>query len=171
MLMRILADNPGQTFTRNMDQKFADTMKDLLRNGRDLSVMQMLMESLNTFESTKAWDEGLKPVIDMWKKEKEKAQKGVSASLTDSLLDRVALFLTTFSGLATTTALRPASRKCAAFRVTAECEPPLPELLRTSTPESQTAEPRRVGEPPGGSPNLGQAPPASRYQHTSWRGS
>ncbi|KAK8110093.1 hypothetical protein PG999_008230 [Apiospora kogelbergensis] len=76
MLMRILADNPGQTFTRNMDQKFADTMKDLLRNGRDLSVMQMLMESLNTFETTKAWDEGLKTVIDMWKKEKEKAQKG-----------------------------------------------------------------------------------------------
>ena len=84
MLMRILADNPGQTFTRNMDQKFADTMKDLLRNGRDLSVMQMLMESLNTFETTKAWDEGLKTVIDMWKKEKEKAQKGVRAPWTDS---------------------------------------------------------------------------------------
>ncbi|KAK8067841.1 hypothetical protein PG996_006953 [Apiospora saccharicola] len=76
MLMRILADNPGQTFTRNMDQKFADTMKELLRNGRDPSVLQMLMESLNTFESTKSWDEGLKTVIDMWKKEKDKASKG-----------------------------------------------------------------------------------------------
>lgn len=76
--MRILADNPGQTFTRNMDQKFADTMKELLRSGRDPSVLQMLMESLNTFESTKAWDEGLKIVIDMWKKEKEKASRGVS---------------------------------------------------------------------------------------------
>lgn len=38
MLMRILADNPGATFTRNFDQKFVDTVKKLLREGRDPSV-------------------------------------------------------------------------------------------------------------------------------------
>ncbi|KAK7946473.1 uncharacterized protein PG986_010794 [Apiospora aurea] len=76
MVMRILVDNPGEVFTRNMDQKFADTVKELLRNGRDPSVMQMLMESLNTFESTRSWDEGMKPLIDMWRREKEKASKG-----------------------------------------------------------------------------------------------
>ncbi|KAK6085447.1 GAT domain-containing protein [Seiridium cupressi] len=76
MLMRILADNPGPTFTRNMDQKFADTMKEALKSHRDPSVLQMLMETLNAFENTKVYDEGLATVIEMWRKEKEKAKKG-----------------------------------------------------------------------------------------------
>ncbi|KAI1392193.1 uncharacterized protein F4822DRAFT_118809 [Hypoxylon trugodes] len=75
MLIRILADNPGQTFTRNVDQKFADTAKELLRHVRDPSVRQMMMETLDSFENTKAYDEGLSIIIDMWKKEKERAQK------------------------------------------------------------------------------------------------
>ncbi|KAI5867702.1 hypothetical protein GGS23DRAFT_592987 [Durotheca rogersii] len=75
MLTRILADNPGQTFTRNIDQKFTDTTKDLLKNARDPSVRQMMMETLEAFEATKAYDEGLTLIIDMWKKEKEKIQK------------------------------------------------------------------------------------------------
>lgn len=75
MLTRILADNPGATFTRNLDVKFADALKDLLRNGRDLSVRQMLMETLDSFQHQKGWDEGLAPVLEMWKKEKEKAYK------------------------------------------------------------------------------------------------
>lgn len=75
MLTRILADNPGQTFTRNLDAKFTETMRDLLRNGIDLSVRQMLMETLDTFEQQKGWDEGLGLVIEMWRKEKEKAYK------------------------------------------------------------------------------------------------
>lgn len=73
MLTRILSDNPGQTFTRNFGSKFVDTLRELLRNGRDLSVRQMLMETLDQFESQKSWDEGLAGVIEMWKKEKEKA--------------------------------------------------------------------------------------------------
>ena len=83
MLMRILADNPGQTFTRNIDQKFVDTAKELLKTGRDLSVRQMLMETLDSFAATKAYDEGLSLINEMWKKEKEKAYKaygGVSDS-------------------------------------------------------------------------------------------
>lgn len=75
MLVRILADNPGPTFTRNLDAKFTDTARELLRNGRDARVRQMLMETLSAFEATKFYDDGLTPLIEMWKKEKEKAQK------------------------------------------------------------------------------------------------
>ncbi|KAK5656514.1 hypothetical protein OQA88_4491 [Cercophora sp. LCS_1] len=75
MLIRILSDNPGATFTRNLDKKFVDVTKELLRSGRDPSVRQMLMETLDTFENTKGYDEGLGLIIEMWKKEKEKAYK------------------------------------------------------------------------------------------------
>merc|ERR1712230_36106 len=34
MLIRILADNPGKTFTRNIDAKFVQVVKELLRMGR-----------------------------------------------------------------------------------------------------------------------------------------
>ena len=83
MLVRILVDNPGPGFTRYMDKKFVDTAKDLLRSGRDASVRQILMESLDSFETHKADDEGLRPLIEMWKKEKEKAYKtyGVSTPM------------------------------------------------------------------------------------------
>ncbi|KAI1451597.1 hypothetical protein F4805DRAFT_471537 [Annulohypoxylon moriforme] len=82
MLIRILADNPGQTFTRNLDQKFADTTKELLRSVRDPSVRQMMMETLDSFENTKAYDEGLTLIIEMWKKEKDKAQRQYGARNT-----------------------------------------------------------------------------------------
>jgi len=75
MLIRILADNPGPTFTRNLDKKFADTCKELLRVGKDPSVRTLLMETLDSFEHTKPEDEGLHVLIEMWKKEKEKAYK------------------------------------------------------------------------------------------------
>ncbi|EAQ89997.1 hypothetical protein CHGG_06616 [Chaetomium globosum CBS 148.51] len=75
MLVRILADNPGPGFTKFMDKKFIDATKELLRSGRDASVRQILMETLDSFETNKSLDEGLAPMIDMWKKEKEKAYK------------------------------------------------------------------------------------------------
>lgn len=81
MLMRILADNPGMTFTRSLDKKFIDTSKELLRYGRDFSVRQMLMETLDAFEATKSYDEGLQPILEMWKKEKEKAYKAYGVRL------------------------------------------------------------------------------------------
>lgn len=86
MLTRILADNPGPTFTRNLDGKFLEVVKDLLRNGRDLSVRQMLMETLDSFEHQKGWDEGLGPIIELWKKEKDKAYKayGVRSGIPES---------------------------------------------------------------------------------------
>jgi uncharacterized Zn finger protein len=88
MLIRILVDNPGPTFTRNLDKKFADTCKELLRVGKDPSVRTMLMETLDNFEYTKADDEGLQILIEMWKKEKEKAYKtyGVRKTRPEPLL-------------------------------------------------------------------------------------
>jgi len=75
MLIRILSDNPGKTFTRNIDEKFVTVVRDLLRNGRDPSVKQILMETLDTFSRQKADDEGLAQLIEMWKKEHEKIVK------------------------------------------------------------------------------------------------
>ncbi|KAE8554167.1 hypothetical protein EYB25_002705 [Talaromyces marneffei] len=75
MLIRILSENPGHTFTRNFDAKFVGTVKELLREGRDMSSQQMLREMLDMFESQKAWDEDLAGLIAMWKKEKEKMGK------------------------------------------------------------------------------------------------
>ncbi|KAM5347126.1 hypothetical protein ACJ41O_010131 [Fusarium nematophilum] len=73
MLMRILTDNPGSTFTRNFDQKFVDNTRRLLKSVRDPSVRQILMETLDDFEHTKMDNENLTLLVTMWKKEKEKA--------------------------------------------------------------------------------------------------
>ena len=76
MLMRILASNPGPTFTRNLDKKFADTVKELLRFGKDPSVQQILRETLDSFErETVKTDKNLIPLVDMWKKEQTKMMK------------------------------------------------------------------------------------------------
>lgn len=72
MLMRILADNPGHTFTRNLDAKFVTTIKDLLRNGRDWHVQHYLRQYLNELEANRAWDQDLQPLLQMWAKEKTK---------------------------------------------------------------------------------------------------
>ncbi|EMR88632.1 hypothetical protein ACHAQE_006559 [Botrytis cinerea] len=80
MLIRILTDNPGMTFTRNIDAKFVQTVKELLRTGRDPSVKQILMETLITFTRDKANDETLAPLIEMWKKEQEKMMKVAASS-------------------------------------------------------------------------------------------
>lgn len=75
MLVRILTDNPGETFTRNLDDKFVDTIRAMLKNVKDLSVWQILMETLDDFEFTKMHDQNLAPLVLMWKKEKEAAIK------------------------------------------------------------------------------------------------
>jgi hypothetical protein len=75
MLIRILSDNPGKTFTRNLDSKFVQTVKELLRVGRDPSVKQILMETLETFQRDKADDEGCAQLNEMWKKEHERMVK------------------------------------------------------------------------------------------------
>lgn len=84
MLIRILSDNPGPTFTRNLDKKFVDVTKELMRGCRDPSVHQILLETLETFETTKGHDEGLGPIIEMWKKEKAKTYKNYGVGLTEA---------------------------------------------------------------------------------------
>ena len=82
MLVRILADNPGKTFTRNLDSKFVITTKELLRDGRDMSVQQILRETLDAFQTQKPDDETLKPLMTMWQNEKVKvAKKSASATV------------------------------------------------------------------------------------------
>ncbi|KAM0118318.1 hypothetical protein ACP6JC_005102 [Aspergillus fumigatus] len=75
MLMRILIDNPGHTFTRNIDATFVATIKDLLRDGWDLNVQHFLRETLGAIESQRQWDEDLAPLMQMWKKEKSKLSR------------------------------------------------------------------------------------------------
>ena len=75
VLMRILIDNPGHTFTRNLDVKFATAIKDLLRQGRDVDVQQFLRETLDWMETDRSWDEDLAVILQMWKKEKERYSK------------------------------------------------------------------------------------------------
>ncbi|UKZ74221.1 hypothetical protein TrVFT333_001881 [Trichoderma virens FT-333] len=75
MLMRILADNPGETFTRNLDVKFVDTSRALLKGTKDNGVRQILMDTLDDFERTKFYDVNLTLIITMWQEEKDKAIK------------------------------------------------------------------------------------------------
>lgn len=72
MLIRILTDNPGHTFSRNLDAKFVATVKDLLQKGRDLGVQHLLRDTLTALASQRAGDADLKPLLQMWKKEQEK---------------------------------------------------------------------------------------------------
>ncbi|KAJ5819352.1 hypothetical protein N7474_004943 [Penicillium riverlandense] len=73
MLMRILVDNPGHTFTRNIDSKFVATIKIQLRQGRDWHVQHYLRQYLTTLETQRHWDQDLTPLLQMWSKEKHRA--------------------------------------------------------------------------------------------------
>ena len=76
MLCRILTDNPGRPFTQNFDDRYVDTTKRLLRDGRDQSVQQILRETLDYFEAEKApGNDSLGPLMQMWKKEKSKGAR------------------------------------------------------------------------------------------------
>jgi hypothetical protein len=86
MLVRILSDNPGPTFTRNLDKKFADTVKELLRLGQDPSVKQILIETLDNFQKEKKNDENLALLIQMWEKEQAKMEKAFGPKVKDLIL-------------------------------------------------------------------------------------
>uniref|UniRef100_A0A8H7NLQ3 VHS domain-containing protein n=1 Tax=Bionectria ochroleuca TaxID=29856 RepID=A0A8H7NLQ3_BIOOC len=73
MILRILCDNPGPSFTRSFDQDFVDTVRKLLGSGKDSKVQRMLMEILDDFEFTRMDDGNLVLLIEMWKKEKAAA--------------------------------------------------------------------------------------------------
>ncbi len=80
MLIRILIDNPGHTFTRNLDAKFTATIKELLRTEKDMGVQQFVRETLDAMESQRQWDEDLKPLVEMWQREKLKMNKAYNNS-------------------------------------------------------------------------------------------
>lgn len=82
MLVRILADNPGPTFTRNLDIKFTTTFKELLRQARDPSVQQMARETLEFLSREKEVDEGLVLLREMWASEKEKSMTAYNAAVS-----------------------------------------------------------------------------------------
>jgi len=71
MVTRILADNPGPSFTRNFDPPFVKTVKECLRNCRDGGTQQILRETLDNIEVNKGpYDEGVAGLVAMWRKEK-----------------------------------------------------------------------------------------------------
>lgn len=71
MLIRILADHPGPSFTRNFDPAFVKTVKECLRNCRDGGTQQILRETLDNVEVNKGpYDEGVAALVAMWRKEK-----------------------------------------------------------------------------------------------------
>ena len=70
MLIRILSDNPGPSFTRNFDKPFVSTIKEALRNCKDASTQQILRETLDSLEANKQFQEGMELLIQMWRKEK-----------------------------------------------------------------------------------------------------
>lgn len=84
MLIRILVDNPGHTFTRNIDAKFVAAVKDLLRQGKDPNVQHFLRDTLDSFDTQRSWDEDLSLLLQMWRKEKTKLTRtnsGVRSSV------------------------------------------------------------------------------------------
>lgn len=84
MVMRILSDNPGPTFTRHIDEKFVTTVKTLLREGRDMSVQQMLRETLESLSANKYGDPNLRGLLKVWDKEKANFEKHTGVSLVSS---------------------------------------------------------------------------------------
>ncbi|RMZ76643.1 hypothetical protein DV738_g4860, partial [Chaetothyriales sp. CBS 135597] len=86
MLSRILTDNPGRPFTQNFDAQFVSAIKRLLREGNDLSVQQILRETLDYFEVEKApSNDTLHPLIQMWSKEKGRGASLRSGSVRYSV--------------------------------------------------------------------------------------
>jgi len=89
MLLRILSDHPGSSFTRHFagDPKFVGSVKELIRKGKDPGVWGILRETLLHFEAREGELEGLEGLMVMWRKEKSLIEttvkkKAPSAALT-----------------------------------------------------------------------------------------
>ena len=75
MLLRILIDNPGSCkyIAKNIDDKFKQSTKTMLRMHRDPSVQQIARETLDHFAREKSDVPELKPLLEMWVKEQGSA--------------------------------------------------------------------------------------------------
>lgn len=72
MLFRILIDNPGtfKYITKNIENKFVEAVRIVLRMNKDPSVQQITRETLDYLAREKADNEDLAPLLKMWQKEK-----------------------------------------------------------------------------------------------------
>ena len=70
MLFRILSQNPGPSFTRNINDKFVSTVHALLRDSKDPSVQQITRETLDSMEREHYNDAGPKQLVNMWRQMK-----------------------------------------------------------------------------------------------------
>lgn len=77
MLFRILSQNPGPSFTRNINEKFVSTVHALLRDSKDPSVQQIMRETLDSLEREHYNEPGPKQLVDMWRQ-----MKGHGARIT-----------------------------------------------------------------------------------------
>ncbi|KAL1953503.1 hypothetical protein VTO42DRAFT_2756 [Malbranchea cinnamomea] len=75
MLLKILAENPGETFTRHIDSQFVTSIKNLLREGQDINVQQILLETLESLAQGRSGDQNLAQLLEMWGREKERFAK------------------------------------------------------------------------------------------------
>ncbi|RPA83052.1 hypothetical protein BJ508DRAFT_413715 [Ascobolus immersus RN42] len=85
MLLRILSDNPGAIFTRNLEaSKFLASVKKLWEDGQDPSVRQIFWETMDYLQENKSGMEGLTSIIEWWKHEKLQATQPVIAQKKSS---------------------------------------------------------------------------------------
>lgn len=72
MVMRILTSNPGQTFTVGYDDKFASTVKKVLKENGDVMVQHILRDTLYWMErDVLGADKNVKILVEVWEKEKK----------------------------------------------------------------------------------------------------
>ncbi|GAB7343446.1 hypothetical protein MBLNU457_1470t2 [Dothideomycetes sp. NU457] len=79
MLFRILSQNPGHSFTRNIDDKFVSTVYSLLKESKDPSVQQIMRDTLDGMERAPHGDPGSQQMVNMWRN-----MKGPGARLSRS---------------------------------------------------------------------------------------
>lgn len=85
MLIRILADHPGQTFTKCFDEKFVSVIEIVLKRERDLTVQQIMRHTLMAFEQEKGHDRNLDALLRMWRKETQSPSQSHTRHRFDSL--------------------------------------------------------------------------------------
>lgn len=83
MLLRILVKNPGKPFTSQLDAKFVNTIKKLLKDNPYFNVQHIMRQSLDMWETETGTrdDEGLAPLISMWRAIKDKEKKNPSKNI------------------------------------------------------------------------------------------
>lgn len=85
VVFRILAENPGQSFTRNINATFVDTITALLRSGKDASVQQILRETLLNLEMERSQDPGVQQLLRVWRLNKNQSAIPLNYPITPTI--------------------------------------------------------------------------------------